>query len=220
MDHHHHHHVDSEVTPEVSYEQGKLTIQLKDKNGQAPKLNMSHEKIMHLIIMSSDLEDYYHLHPVDKGKGIFEQKMDLPKGKYKVFVDIDPEGLEYVVKPIHLHVGPQNGDTQNNTLIVDTNFTKTIQGQTVELITDTIKVNKEVVLTFDVKNADPEPYLGALGHVVITDEMGEKFIHVHPTSEDKTVFMTIFNERGKYKIWAEFKIAGKVIAYPFVIEVQ
>lgn len=70
------------------------------------------------------------------------------------------------------------------------------------------------------KDATPEPYLGALGDVVITDELGEKFIHVHPMSEKETAFMTQFDERGIYKMWTEFKLDGEVIVYPFVIEVK
>lgn len=222
MDHQHHHsnHAVSEVTPDVSYHQGELVIELRDKNGEVPELNVSHEKIMHLVVMSADLSDYHHLHPEVKGQGKYVQKIDLPDGKYKVFVDIDPKGSDYSVKPIHLNVGHINEDSSKSKLIADTNFTKTINGQTVELITDTIEVNKEVTLNFDVKDATPEPYLGALGHVVITDEKGEKFIHVHPTSEKETVFKTIFDEPGLYKVWAEFKLAGEVNVYPFVIEVQ
>src|SRR5699024_4115315 len=188
MDHQHHsNHAISEVFPDVSYNQGELVIELKDKNGKVPELNVAHEKIMHLIVMSSDLNDYHHLHPEDKGDGKYSQNIDLPEGNYKVFVDINPKGLDYSIEPIHFSIGHANKDSSKNKLISDTNFTKTINGQTVELITDTIEVNKEVTFHFDVKDATPDPYLGALGHVVITDEVGEKFIHVHPQSDKDTV---------------------------------
>ncbi len=224
MDHQHHHHHSnqgvSEVKPEVSYSNGELVIALKDKNGNAPELKVSHEKIMHLIVMSADLSDYHHLHPEAKGDGVFIQKIHLPNGTYKVFIDISPEGLDYLVEPIQISVGGSHTDAQENNLIADTNFTKTINGQTVELTANPIEANKEITFTFDVKDAKPEPYLGALGHVVITDEKGEKFIHVHPESDHETVFSTQFDERGMYKMWAEFKVDGEVIAYPFVFDVK
>ncbi|MFD2132442.1 hypothetical protein ACFSKI_14650 [Pseudogracilibacillus auburnensis] len=221
MDHKHHsNHTVSEVFPDVSYNQGELIIELKDKSGKVPALEVSHEKIMHLIVMSSDLSDYHHLHPEDKGDGKYGQRIDLSNGNYKVFVDINPKDLNYFVKPIHISIGGTHKDSFKNKLVADTNFTKTINGQTVELNTDTMEVNREVTFNFDVKDATPEPYLGALGHVVITDEIGEKFIHVHPMSEKETVFMTQFDERGMYKMWVEFKLKGEVIVYPFVIEVQ
>lgn len=221
MEHHHNHHHhqgESEITPVVSYDQGKLTIEIKDNNGYIPELQTSHEKHMHLIIMSSDLQDYYHLHPEKHTEGVYVQKVDLPEGNYNAFVDINPKNHNYAVTPIHLKVGSV-ADEQINKLKVDTKLTKTVKGKTVELITDSIKVNKEVTFTFDVKGNTPEPYLGALGHVVITDEKGHQFIHVHPLSVNETTFVTQFDERGIYKMWVEFKFDGTVHAYPFVIEV-
>lgn len=170
--------------------------------------------------MSEDLSDYHHFHPEAKGDGTFFKNIDLPNGNYKVFVDISPEGLDYTVEPIQISVGGTHIESQENNLIADTNFTKTIHGQSVELTSNPIEANKEVTFSFDVKDAKPEPYLGALGHVVITDEKGEKFIHVHPLSDHETVFSTQFDEQGMYKMWAEFKVDGEIIAYPFVFEVQ
>lgn len=119
-----------------------------------------------------------------------------------------------------MQIGEAHHAHGGNELVPDTDFTKTINGQTVELTTRSFEVNKEVGLNFDVKGENPEEYLGALGHVVILDEAGEKFIHVHPVSNDKTVFETQFDKPGIYKLWAEFKFHGQVNAYPFVIEVK
>lgn len=211
---------ESDVIPKVSYDNGEITIELKDKNNHVPMLEVNHEKNMHLIIVSSDLKEYHHLHPVKKNEGIYKQQINLADNAYKVFVDIKPKGLNYSVKPIDLHAGKANHEHQDNNLSVDTNFTKTINDQTVELKTTSFEVNKEITLEFDVKNTKPDPYLGALGHVVILDEDGETFIHVHPVSDDKTVFNTQFSKPGVYKLWAEFKFGNKVNAYPYVIEVK
>src|SRR5699024_12859478 len=92
MDHHHHTHHNngvSEVQPEVTYSNGELVIELKDKNGKVPELEVSHEKMMHLIVMSSDLDDYHHLHPEDKEYGKYIIKIDLHVGDYQVLVIID-----------------------------------------------------------------------------------------------------------------------------------
>lgn len=204
MDHQHHssHSVPgaSEVKPFVSYNNGELVIELKDENGKLPELKVSHEKIMHLIFISSDLKAYHHLHPEEKGNRIYVQKLKLPNDDYKVFIDINPKDLMYKVGPVTLSIGGIQKDPTKNKLVAETDFTKTINGRTVELITEKIEVNKEVTFNFDVKDAKPDPYLGALGHVVITDEVGEKFIHVHPLSEDETVFVTQFDEVGMYKM--------------------
>lgn len=212
--------ITSEVTPKVSFASGEITIELKDKNNHVPELNVSHEKYMHLIVVSSDLKEYYHLHPEQKGEGIYQTKASLADHSYKVFVDINPKGLQYSVKPIELHVGEAQHEHSDNDLAADTDFTKTINGQTIELTPQSFEVNKEITLNFDLKDAKPEQYLGALGHVVILDENGEKFIHVHPVSNDQTKFETQFDKPGIYKLWAEFKFGEQVNAYPFVIEVK
>lgn|SRR5699024_6863196 len=224
MNHHHHGNHESnkanEVYVDVAYEDGKLFIQLTNQFGDAPVLDTTHEKNMHLVVISSDLDAYYHLHPEAKGDGKYIQTIDLADGEYKVFVDINPKGLHYSVKPIRITVGESVRQSTNHKLTADTNFMKTLEGHTVELITDPIKVNQEVTFRFDLKDAKPEPYLGALGHVIITDESVDKFIHVHPLEENDTVFVTQFSESGLYKMWAEFKINEEVIAYPFVLDVQ
>ncbi|GIN85931.1 hypothetical protein J6TS2_23170 [Heyndrickxia sporothermodurans] len=211
---------ETNINPKVTYNNGKLTIELKDQNNQAPDLEVSHEKIMHLIVVSSDLKEYHHLHPEKKGEGVYQQTIRLTDNSYKVFVDIKPKGLQYTVKPIELNVGETHPGHNNNDLVVDTNLKKTINRQTVELNTQSFEVNKEITLNFDMKGAKPEKYLGALGHVVILDENGETFIHVHPVANDKTVFETQFKKPGVYKLWAEFKFGDQVNAYPFVIEVK
>jgi hypothetical protein len=211
---------ESEVVTNVKYEDGLIVIDVKDKDQNSPELEISHEKIMHLIIVSAELEGYYHLHPEDKGNGVYTQKLDLPKNSYKVFVDIKPKNLAYQVSPLELHVGEGHGDHEKNSLKVDTNLTKTINEKTVELTTTELGINKDVTLSFDTKGITPDPYLGALGHVVILDENGENFVHVHPASEDKTIFETKFDKPGIYKVWGEFKFDGKVNSYPFVLEVK
>jgi hypothetical protein len=208
------------VTPKVSYANGVITIELKDKNNHVPELEVSHEKYMHFIVVSSDLKEYHHLHPEKKGDGIYQQKVSLVGNSYKSFVDIKPKGLQYSVTPIEFQVGETHHEHVNNDLVADTDFKKTVNGQTVELTTNSFKVNKEITLNFDMKGAKPEPYLGALGHVVVLDEEGDKYIHVHPVSDDKTIFDTQFDKPGIYKLWAEFKFEGQVNVYPFVIEVK
>ncbi|MBY0156811.1 MULTISPECIES: hypothetical protein [Cytobacillus] len=210
----------SEVTPKVSYANGEITIELKDKNNHVPELEVSHEKYMHFIVVGLDLQEYHHLHPEKMGDGIYKQKVSLEGNSYKAFVDIKPKGLQYSVMPIEFHASEAHHEHGNNDLAADRDFTKTINGKTVELTAESFEVNKEVTLNFDLKDAKPEPHLGALGHVVVLDEDGEKYIHVHPVADDKTVFNTKFDKPGIYKIWAEFKFEGQVNVYPFVIEVK
>jgi hypothetical protein len=211
----------SDVTPTLHYENNLIHIELKDKQGNpVEELEINHEKLMHLIIVNDDLQQYYHLHPENKGNGVFTIQHELKDGRYKAFIDIKPKDKNYAVQPLSFEAG--NGDAHggHERLKPDTTFTKTVNGHTVTMSADTFKANEEIVLDFDLKNVKPEPYLGALGHVVILDEGGDKYVHVHPLSETDTKFATKFDQPGIYKIWGEFKINGKVNVYPFVVEVK
>lgn len=221
MDHHAHHHADgkSEVNVNVNYDGKKLTIDLKDTNNRAPELVVSHEKVFHLIVVSANLEKYYHLHPTEIEKGSFQQEVDLTDGLYKVFVDISPKDLAYKIEPIDLQVNDTRHAEKPN-LQVDSIFQKTINNITVDLHFDPPVVNEPVTLAYEIKGGKPEPYLGALGHVIIIDEEINQFIHVHPAATDKTEFHAMFTEKGSYKVWAEFKVNDEVLVFPFVIEVK
>lgn len=210
----------SEVIPKVSYANGVTSVELKDNDNEALELDVSHKKLMHLIVVSADLKEYHHFHPEQKIEGVYQNTFNLADNSYKAFVDIKPKDLQYSVKPIDIHVGKGHQKNYNNKLDVDKDYTKTINNQKVELTTTSFDTNKEITLNFDLKGAEPEPYLGALGHVVILDENAENFIHVHPVSDDEPVFKTEFTKSGVYKIWAEFKFGEQVNAYPFVIEVK
>lgn len=217
---HHHAHGESEVITQVSYADGVITIELKDKNNNAPELEISHEKEMHLLVVSADLKEYHHAHPEKQSDGIYSINKQLADNDYKVYVDITPKNLDYSVSPIELQVGEPHKEHPNNALVVATDFVQTINGYTVELTPHLFEVDKEISLNFDFRGSTPEPYLGALGHVVILDESGETFIHVHPTANDKTIFEAVFAVPGIYKLWAEFQFEGQVNAYYFVIEVK
>jgi hypothetical protein len=108
----------------------------------------------------------------------------------------------------------------HSVLQIDRELKKEFHGMTVELKHDSFENGKEVKLIFNIDNAMPEPYLGALGYVVIIDDKVEEFIHVHPISDEKTVFMTHFSKPGVYKLWAEFKFDWEVVNFPSIIEVK
>ncbi|PLS18635.1 hypothetical protein CVD28_05725 [Bacillus sp. M6-12] len=94
-----------------------------------------------------------------------------------------------------------------------------MDGETVKLAISSLRAIEQVKLSFELDQTNLTPYLGAMGHVVILDEYGKKFLHVHPSSDQEPVFETMFDKPGIYKIWAEFQQNRKVRAFPFVIEV-
>ncbi|MFS0863611.1 hypothetical protein [Fredinandcohnia sp. 179-A 10B2 NHS] len=209
----------TDVTSDIAEKDGELTITIKDKAGNmVEELEVNHEKLLHLIVVDDHLEKYYHLHPEQVGPGTFTIQVDLEEGAYKAFVDIKPKNGTYHVSPLEFTVGNVE-DHDHASLQADADFIKTINEIKTTLYPSSLKVGEPVTLKFDVEAEQLEHYLGAMGHVVILDEQANEFIHVHPASETGTIFETEFQDPGLYKIWAEFKVDGTVITYPFVIEI-
>jgi hypothetical protein len=211
----------SEVIPNIQVENGELIITLNDLEGNpVSDLEVNHEKLMHLIVVSTDLKEYQHLHPLTNEPGAFKVPHSLPVGEYKAFVDIKPTGKTYEVGPISFMVGENHNEHEKESLTVDTELIKETGGHTVKLLPSSLKINEDINLKFDLAGDTPEQYLGALGHVVILDERGENYVHVHPLEGNEPVFATKFSEPGIYKIWAEFKFNGQVFVYPYVVEIK
>lgn len=225
-DHHQHHEMDEnlpEVQVTTTYNSGTVTVKVRDSHDMAVNLEETHEKRMHLVIVSADLETFLHVHPVENDSGDFEVKLELPTGRYLAFADINPVGMTYVVKPIEITVGEatESPNIDWETLVSSDNSTKEIAGKTVTLQRPTLTAEKRATLSFDLNGEQPLPYLGAMGHVVVLDEQGTQFIHVHPASEEHPIFEAQFPTSGFYKLWAEFKFADVgVLAFPFRVKVE
>jgi hypothetical protein len=211
---------ESEVTPKLEYDGRNMTISFKDKVGNLVKeFEVSHEKLLHLIIVSEDLVRYHHIHPTKRDSGEFQIDYPLPDGAYKAFIDAKPVGYGYHVEPLPFTVG-SNVTPEKASLTPDEDFVSNKNGVTVTMTPTSLNVGEPITLDFKIEGGTPEPYLGALGHVVILDQNGEKFIHVHPLSENETRFETQFDQPGLYKIWGEFQFNGEVHIYPFVVEIK
>ncbi|QDI90059.1 hypothetical protein EPH95_01780 [Salicibibacter halophilus] len=220
---HHHQQTDgaSDVHTDVSYNGGEVRVQLEDVHGTVPELEETHEKEMHLIIVSNDLEDFIHLHPEREEDAIHTAPTDLENGHYQAFVDMAPKDRNYVVQPNDLQVGEGKQASPSASLSASENLTQEINGKTVTLETEGLSTSDTTKLDFDLHGEEPEPYLGALGHVVILDEDAETFIHVHPTSDHTTTFETHIDQPGLYKVWAEFQYEDTgVLTFPFVLQVD
>jgi major membrane immunogen (membrane-anchored lipoprotein) len=220
----------SKETPK-SNEMVELTIQINDKDGKPVKdFDIQHEKLMHLIVVSKDLSYFNHLHPEYKGDGLFTISLNFPAGgEYKLYADYVPKGTSKVVKNHTVTVGGEKAQT--TPLKPDENLTKAVEGKEITLSFDELKAGTDVTLNFNIKDqktgrpiTNLQPYLGAVGHVVIISKDIEEYLHVHPMDEKAkgpdAKFMTKFPKSGIYKIWGQFQHEGKVITVPFVVKVS
>jgi len=210
----------------------QLTITIKDNKGKPiSEFEVNHEKKMHLIVASKDLSKYQHVHPTYKGKGVFTVPVTFTQGgSFQLIADFVPKGQSDTVQ---MHTVSVKGNTPAPvSLTPDKKLVKTVNGNQVSLKIDSqLKANQETMLNFHFEDAqtqqliqDLQPYLGAVGHVVILNQDATKYLHVHPMDErvkgSNAMFHTRFPSPGIYKVWGEFQRSNKVFIVPFVVEVS
>jgi hypothetical protein len=210
-----------------------FVINVADAKGKAiAQFDTFQEKLMHLIVVSDDLQVFQHLHPIHKGNGRFEVKTALPQaGGYTLVSDYKPVGQKEAVSVLQVRVP----GTPASAPTVDLKREKSVETTNVALSLSelAVKVGQEVMLTFDLKDAatnqaisDLKPYLGEEGHLVIlkqsTPLTRADYIHAHAMKgapDGKVEFMTTFPKPGKYKLWGQFNRNGKVVVADFWVDV-
>jgi hypothetical protein len=69
------------------------------------------------------------------------------------------------------------------------------------------------------RRVDVQPYLGAKGHLVALRDGDLAFLHVHP-DEDELRFMAEFPSAGRYRLFLQFRVDGRVHTAEFTMEVS
>ncbi|MDR6554834.1 uncharacterized protein YceK [Paenibacillus qinlingensis] len=212
-------------------EKSELTIQITDDVGKAvTDFEINHEKLLHLIVVNHNLSSFQHIHPTYQGNGKFTVSTSFDAGgDYKLIADFIPSGGTSTTLSQWVKVtGKEAGHT---VLKADAKLRQEVSGKTVELSLSSLKAKDEVTLRFTIRDAQTnkeitnlQPYLGAVGHVVILSADAEQYIHVHPLEENSTgpvaKFATAFPEAGIYKLWGQFQHNDEVFTVPFVVDVK
>ncbi|MBD2568777.1 MULTISPECIES: hypothetical protein [Nostocaceae] len=222
--------VSSNITPNKNI---SLLIDVQDLEGKAiAKFDNFQEKLMHLIIVSDDLQFFSHLHPTYKDNGQFQVEASFPKaGGYTFFSDYKPAGQSEQISVLKTQVPGITIAAPE----IDIKRSKTFNDTQVNLALSepTVKAGQEVTLMFKLQDAtnnqpltDLQPYLGEKGHLVILRQSSSltaaDYIHAHALNNTPTGqvhFMTSFPQAGKYKLWGQFNRNGKIITADFWINV-
>jgi hypothetical protein len=192
------------------------------KTGRTAKLQIIHEKLMHLFLVSADLRYFGHEHPEQRPDGSFTFTATLPQaGEYRVLSDFYPEGAtpQMVAKAIivpgrapHAELLP---DAEPQT---GTNVRVRLRSEPLNPLAGT-----KTMLFFDLDPAEGlEQYLGAWGHMLAASADLVDMMHAHPAWEEVrngVQFNVIFPRAGMHRIWVQFQRLGVVNTVAFTIPV-
>jgi len=173
-----------------------LFFTVKDRQGATVKdLQIVHEKPMHLLVVSKDLAEFYHVHPEQQAEdGSYRVQHTFPNGgEYTIYTDFTPRAAVQVVEQINVKVAGNERPTM--ALVADTKFEKTIDGLKVVMRPSSeLKAGEELTLDFQAFDAvsgkpatDLQNYLGELAHFVIISEDMKDFVHAHPMARGESM---------------------------------
>ncbi|MET7688082.1 hypothetical protein ABZT06_08890 [Streptomyces sp. NPDC005483] len=207
-----------------------LRFAIRGDDGRAvTAFRREHDKELHLIVASRDLNTYRHLHPTRAADGTWSIPVSLPRaGGYRVFADFTPEtkGAENVTLGADLAVSgsyaPQNLPAPNTTAATD-GYEVKLGGA---LRPGAARALKLTVSRGGRPVTDLQPYLGAYGHLVALRSGDLAYLHVHPNGEpgDGTTtagpdisFTATAPSSGTYRLFLDFKHEGKVHTAAFTV---
>jgi hypothetical protein len=195
-----------------------LTVREPDTNALVRDFATVHEKILHLFIVSRDLEYFAHVHPEQLKDGSFVLNQPLGGGEYMVIADFLPQGgtSQMVQKAIVVAGPPRPAPIMPPPDVVAT------------LKAEDVSAGKDACLTFTVTDAktgapvsDLEPLLGAPAHMLLVRADLSDAVHAHPeelaTGGPTVSFHPLIPAPGDYKLWVQFQRRGTITTIPFEI---
>ena len=217
--------------PAAAGRSGELSFRILAADGQAlTSFATSHEKELHLIVVRTDGTGFRHVHPTRDADGTWSLPWEwAAAGTYRVYTDFVPD-VYGAAAPITLTRTVEVAG-QFTPALPEAATTATVDGYTVELTGDAVAGSSSEV-TFTVsKNGKPvtnlEPYLGAFAHLVALRDGDLAFLHVHPEGDEPTTgetagpdvgFVAELPTPGRYLLYLDFQIDGKVHSAPFVVD--
>ncbi len=234
-------HIDLHTYPEKveANQPVRLSLAIQNSDGKSvTSLDIVHEKPIHLLVVSRDLAEFYHIHPQLTKAGAWDVTHTFPwGGSYRLYADYTPHDSGGVVEWMDLEVeGPRRPSIK---LTPDTQLTKAVGSLRVTFSCDTpLVAGNDLQLKFRVLDAktgapvrDLQRYLGAWGHIAIVSDDLQEFIHAHPFDPEESPehpslhnppvieVPTGFRRPGLYKLWIQFQRNSVVIPVPFVLRV-
>jgi hypothetical protein len=198
----------------------QLRFRVEQRDGR-PLLSydLTHERELHLVVVRRDLTRFQHLHPVRAADGTWSVplRLDAP-GPYRLFADFAPAGEPARALGVDVTVA---GDYRPDRPLRGESRVSRGGGYEVTAV-GSLRAGTESTLRFDVRRGgvavtDLDPYLGALGHLVVLREGDLAYLHVHP-EEGGLAFATTVPSSGVYAAFLDTSHRGKVRTAAFRLE--
>lgn len=224
----------------VAGEKTRLTFTVRDRaaNSAVTQFDVAHEKLIHLMIIREDLGVFSHEHPELGSNGEFALEYVFPTdGRYRLFADIAPKGRgsQVVYSEVNVKAGKKGASVPKfvlggpmpppasvaNGMKAELVFASALESGAQNLVT--LKV---VDATSGAPVTNLQPYLGAMGHMVLVHQDGTTYVHSHPddavagVGKDGSVpFLARFAKAGWYRCWAQVQRGGQVATFSFSVQV-
>jgi hypothetical protein len=202
-----------------------LRLMIHDPGGEMVKgFDTVHEQKVHLIIVREGLDQFAHIHPEIDPDGSMTTVFTFPSGgKYRLYSDHKPSGHAQATAIAELNVTGENPPAPE--LIPNTPGNVTGDGLNAHVSVENAKMSGMASIVFTLTDssgtavADLQPYMGAMGHLVIISADGKQYVHAHPAEENTTdgtvEFETHLVMPGIYKGWGQFQRGGEVHVVAF-----
>lgn len=200
------------------------TVTFKLSNGaqilKRSDLTETHEKLLHFVVVDAGLTDFNHLHPTLADDGLWTQSVTFQHGgQYLMFAEGQAKGGSFAARR---EVKVAGTPRQDNAAFAVSLNSKADASEAKILNPDALMTEMDSSVRVQVTPAEGwQPYLGAPGHLILIDKDGQEFVHAHPTKMEGGVaeFHATFKKSGPYRAWAQFQRDGRVLTFPFTIEV-
>ena len=229
-------------SPLVAGAEADLELRVRMENSpdlrEVTDFDLVHERLMHLFLVRRDLGYFAHEHPEIVAPGVFRLRYRfLAPGEWRLFADVAPRDAGDQVLQAAVTVRPGEGDPPPPSPMPDVPvLSATAAGgirADIEVPEGGIPAGRTVTVVAKLSDArgrpieDVEPWLGALGHLLLIHRDAETFAHAHPDEREPGVgrggripFLVRLPKPGLYRGWLQFQRAGRVVTEEIALEAR
>lgn len=206
--------LDVPTTVLLPLEATTFSFRVLAEQGPVTDFDVEQGKRMHLVLVSRDLSRHAHVHPQMAADGTWSTLLTLAPDTYRAVADFSVDGERRSLAVDLAAPGafaPQPLPPGATTAVVD-DLRVELQREGSTLMFTAFRGGTPV---------EPEPYLGARGHLVAFRAGDLAYAHVHPSGEQgaATSYDAELPGPGTYRLFLELQVDGEVRAFPFTLEV-